>query len=300
VTGTSPGGLKAPNVLVGERLLRQKRSMPNKDLIVIGTSLGGIEALKVLVSTLPQDLEASLFVVLHLGASGPDLLPEILERSGRLPASNATDGEAIKPGHIHVAPPDHHLLLESSDQVRITRGPKENRCRPAVDPLFRSAAHAFGARVIGVILTGRLDDGTAGLRAVKECGGTAIVQHPDDALALGMPRSALAHVAVDHCVPLKRIAPLLVQLTRAPAGEKGTTPVSKSRETDVHIAKEDHAFKGGITEWGEPSIYACPECHGVLLQRKEGSNLRFRCHTGHAYSQETLRAEVTERTQEAW
>jgi two-component system chemotaxis response regulator CheB len=210
---------------------RQEHSMPNQDIIVIGTSAGGIEALKVLVSTLPHDLNASLFVVLHLGTNGLGVLPEILERAGPLPASNAQEGERINPGHVHVAPPDRHLLLDRSGCVRVTRGPKAHRTRPAVDPLFRSAAHAFGPRVIGVILTGRLNDGAVGLQAVKARGGTAIVQHPAEAFAPSMPQSALAHVAVDHCVPLRDIAPLLVRLTRAPPGAQGAKPVSKPTET---------------------------------------------------------------------
>jgi two-component system chemotaxis response regulator CheB len=272
--------------------------MPGKDIIVVGTSTGGIEALQVLVSGLPHDFRASLFVVLHIGPGGLGILPEILERAGRLPASNAKNWEMIRPGHIYVAPPDHHLLLEGSGHLRITRGPKENRFRPAVDPLFRSAAHAFGPRVVGVVLTGGLDDGTAGLWTVKDRGGTAIVQRPDQALAASMPLSALEHVAVDHCVSLEEIAPLLVDLALMPAEKNGTRPASKQLETEVNIAKEDNAIEVGIMGWGEPSVYACPECHGVLLQLKEGSNLRFRCHTGHAYSLEALLAEFSERTEE--
>ncbi|HZS10464.1 MAG TPA: chemotaxis protein CheB [Blastocatellia bacterium] len=252
-----------------------------------------------LVGGLPRGLKASIFIVLHTAAYSPGILPEILERAGPLPASNALDWEAIRPGHIYVAPPDYHLLLERSGYVRITRGPKENRFRPAVDPLFRSAAHAFSPRVIGVILTGWLDDGTAGLRAVKERGGTAVVQDPEEAHAPSMPLNAIRHVEVDHRLPLAEIAPLLVRLTNAPAGEEGVYPVSKEMETEVKIAREDNALQSGILKWGEPSIYACPECHGVLLQLKEGDNVRFRCHTGHAYSVDTLLAEFTERTEES-
>jgi two-component system, chemotaxis family, protein-glutamate methylesterase/glutaminase len=269
--------------------------MLSKDLIVIGASAGGIEALKALARGLPADLNAALFVVLHMGADGLPILPQILERAGPLPAANARDGEAIRPGHIHVAPPDHHLLLEPSGRVRLSRGPKENRFRPAVDSLFRSAAHAFGPRVIGVVLTGFLDDGTAGLWAIKARGGTAVVQNPEEALAPSMPRSALAHVAVDHCVSLKDMAPLLAQLARTPVTEKGDPPVPRRMETEVNIAKQANALESGILDWGDPSLYACPECHGVLLEFKEGSNLRFRCHTGHAYSLEALRAAFSER-----
>ena len=206
--------------------------------------------------------------------------------------------EPIEPGRIYVAPPDHHLLVESSGLVRVTRGPRENRFRPAIDPLFRSAARAFGPRVVGVILTGWLDDGTAGLWAVKERGGTAVVQHPDDAFAPAMPLNAIKQVEVDHIIPLVEIAPLLVRLTEAPTAEEGVRPVSEEMEIEMKIAREDSALESGIMKWGEPSVYACPECHGVLLQLKEGGNLRFRCHTGHAYSVDSLLAEFTEKTEE--
>jgi len=161
--------------------------MQRKDIIVVGTSTGGIDALKALAAALPRDLNAAVFVTLHVAPYSLGILPEIIERAGPLPAVNASDWGQFERGRIYVAPPDHHLLLEPSGHTRVTRGPRENRFRPAVDTLFRSAAHAFGPRVIGVILTGWLDDGTAGLWAVKERGGTAVVQHPDDAFAPAMP-----------------------------------------------------------------------------------------------------------------
>jgi len=273
--------------------------MPGKDIVVIGTSTGGIEALKALAAGLPRDFRASLFVVLHTAPHGLGILPEILERAGPLPASNARDWEPIEPGHIYVAPPDYHLLVERTGHVRITQGPKENRFRPAVDPLFRSAAYAFGPRVVGVVLTGWLDDGTAGLHAVKERGGTAVAQNPEDALAPSMPLNAIKHVEVDHILPLKEIAPLLVRLAGAPAAEEGEYPVSDRMEAEVKIAMEDKATETGLLKWGEPSLYACPECHGVLLQLAERSHVRFRCHTGHAYSAESLMAEMSEKTEES-
>jgi two-component system chemotaxis response regulator CheB len=273
--------------------------MQKKDIIVVGASSGGIDALKELVAGLPRGLQASIFVVLHVAPYSLGILPEILERAGSMPASNAKDMEQMEPGHIYVAPPDLHLLVESSGYMRVKRGPRENRFRPAVDPLFRSAAHAFGPRVVGVILTGWLDDGTAGLWAVKERGGTAIVQHPDDAHAPAMPLNAIKHVEIDHILPLKEIAPLLARLTETPADEEGGRPVSEEMEIEVKIAGEENALNSGILKWGEPSFYACPECHGVLLQVKEGSNLRFRCHTGHAYSVDSLLSEFTEKTGES-
>jgi two-component system, chemotaxis family, protein-glutamate methylesterase/glutaminase len=270
----------------------------SKDIVVVGASAGGIEALQKLVAALPKDYKGTIFVVIHTGATSPNILDKILERAGPLPATNAQSWEPIRPGHIYVAPADHHLLLDASGYLRTSRGPKENRFRPAIDVLFRSAAQAFDGRVIGVVLTGFLDDGTAGLWAVKACGGTAIVQHPEEAVAPSMPLNALKHVEVDHVVNLSKIGPLLVRLASTPASRKGTKVMSKEMETELKIAREDNALKSGIMEWGDPSVYACPECHGVLMQLKEGSNLRFRCHTGHAYSMETLMSDFSDKTEE--
>jgi two-component system, chemotaxis family, protein-glutamate methylesterase/glutaminase len=272
--------------------------MPKKDIIVVGASAGGIEALRMLVGALPKELPASVFVVLHMSPEAPSMLADILNRFGRLPAANAEDGERIRRGRIYVAPPDRHLLVEPG-VVRTTHGPKENRFRPAVDPLFRSAAQTYGPRVIGVILTGYLDDGTAGLWTVKQLGGTTVVQDPNDAIVPFMPQNALAHVKVDYCLPLEQIAPLLVRLTTEAAAEEGAYQVPKEVEIEVNIAKEQKAIDAGVLELGEPSNYACPECHGVLLQMKEGTLFRFRCHTGHAYSLESLLVDITEKMDDA-
>jgi len=269
-----------------------------KDIIVVGASAGGIEALRVLAGGLPADLPASLFVVLHTSPESPAMLADILDRSGSLPALSPQDGDRIRPGTIYVAPPDRHLLIEPN-LMRVTRGPKENRFRPAVDPLFRSAAQTYGPRVVGVILTGYLDDGTAGLWTVKQLGGTAVVQDPADAVVPAMPLNAVTHVKVDYCLPLDEIAPLLVRLTTEVAKHKGAYPVPKEVEIEVNIAKELKALDAGVLQLGEPSNYACPECHGVLLQMKEGTLFRFRCHTGHAYSVESLLADLTEKMDDA-
>jgi two-component system chemotaxis response regulator CheB len=269
-----------------------------KDIIVIGASAGGIEALQVLVGGLPKEFEASIFAVLHTSPQSPGILDAIFTRAGSLPATNARDNEKILPGHIYVAPPDHHLLIEPG-RVRVTKGPKENRFRPAVDPLFRSAAQSYGPRVVGIILTGGLDDGTAGLWAVKQLGGTAIVQDPEEALVPSMPASAIKHVKVDHILPLGEIAPLLVRLTSTPAEEEGAYRMPEEMEIEIRIAKEAEAIGAGVKTIGEPSSYACPECHGVLLQLKEEDRIRFRCHTGHAYSADSLLAEITERIGES-
>ena len=267
-----------------------------KDIIVVGASAGGIEALRVLIAALPADLSASLFIVVHTSPDAPGMLADIFNRFGKLPATYATDDERIEKGRVYVAPPDRHLLIEPN-RVRVTRGPKENRFRPAVDPLFRSAAQTYGPRVVGVILTGYMDDGTAGLWTVKQLGGTAVVQDPTDALVPFMPQNAVTHVKVDYCLPLAEIAPLLVQLTTEAA--EGDYQVPKEVEIEVNIAKEQKAIDAGVLQLGEPSNYACPECHGVLLQMKEGTLFRFRCHTGHAYSIESLLADITEKMDDA-
>lgn len=267
--------------------------MPVKDIIVVGASVGGIEALRTIAGGLPQDFPASVFVVVHTSPAAPGVLADILDRAGALPAAFAADGERLQPGRIYVAPPDRHLIIEPN-RIRLTRGPKENRFRPAVDPLFRSAAQVYGPRVIGVILTGYLDDGTAGLWAVKQLGGTTIVQDPHEALAPSMPASAMRQVRVDHCLPIGEIAPLLVRLTSAPLDEEGVYEVPDEMDIEVKIAKEHTALDVGVLKLGEPSNYACPECHGVLLQLKEEKRVRFRCHTGHAYSVDSLLAEISE------
>jgi two-component system chemotaxis response regulator CheB len=272
--------------------------MGRKDIVVIGASAGGIDALKSLVADLPKDVKAAIFITLHVAPYSTGLLPEILERAGSLPACNAKDWEPIQHGRIYVAPPDYHLLFAKDGYVRTTRGPRENRFRPAIDPMFRAAAYCFGPRVIGVILTGWLDDGTAGLRAIRERGGTTIVQHPDDAFAAAMPLNAIKHVEIDQILPVKDIGPTLVHLVDTPADKELKHPVSDELELEVKIAKEVKALEIGILNWGKPSIYACPECHGVLLQRDEGTSIRFRCHTGHAYSPDSLLAEFNIKTEE--
>lgn len=266
--------------------------MSKRDIIVIGASAGGMEALKKLVAQLPDNFLGALFIVWHISPECRSLLPEILARLCPLPVVHATDSEAHKPGHIYVAPPDHHLIVEQG-LVRVTRGPKENRFRPSVDVLFRSAARAYGQRVIGVVLTGALDDGAAGLEAVKQQGGIAMVQDPFEALYPSMPISAMKAVAVDYCVPITKLGSLLVSLTNETVEDLGVLPVSDQMEIEVGIAREDNALQHGIMTLGEPSPYTCPECHGVLLQLKQGKLLRFRCHTGHAYSPNALLAELT-------
>ena len=272
--------------------------MSKRDIIVIGASAGGTSALKQLVAQLPDDFLGTLFIVLHISPEHRNVLPQILARLCPLPVVQATDSEAIQPSRIYVAPPDHHLVVEQG-HVRVTRGPKENRFRPSVDVLFRSAARAYGQRVIGVILTGALDDGAAGLEAVKERGGIAVVQDPFDALYPSMPIQAMKAVAVDHCVPITELGSVLVSLANEAILEEEVNQVSKEMEIEVGVALEDNALERGIMKIGEPSPYSCPECHGVLLRLKQGKLIRFRCHTGHAYSPNSLLVEVTKSIEDA-
>jgi two-component system chemotaxis response regulator CheB len=271
--------------------------MAGHDIIVIGASAGGVEALVGLSSSLPADLPAAIFVVLHIPAQSPSLLPEILNRAGKLLAVHPTDGEAIQHRRIYVAPPDQHLLMEEGT-VRIVRGPKENRHRPAIDPLFRSAARTYGTRVVGVVLTGSLDDGTAGLMAIKRRGGVAIVQDPNDALYSSMPRSALAHVEVDHVLALSRIGPMLTRLATEQAAEE-RYPVSKVMEMETRLTAMDMNALNHGEQVGTPSVFSCPECGGVLWEVPDGKLLRFRCRVGHAYSVDSILAGQSEAVEEA-
>jgi two-component system chemotaxis response regulator CheB len=273
--------------------------VPTRDIVVIGASAGGIEALSRLLKGVPAKFPASIFVVLHIAPNSPGYLPDILARAGQLRAEHAREGKPFHQGRIYAAPPDHHLMLEADGLMRVVRGPKENRSRPAVDPLFRSAALAFGPRVIGVVLSGGLDDGTAGLRGIKMCGGTAIVQDPADAVVSSMPATALRHVSVDYCRPAREIGPLLAELVSK------TVPQHIVPEADMRkqLEIEDAITKGAsgseaVTRIGHPSLFTCPECHGTLLRIRGEKPWRFRCHTGHAFSADSLLSELTEATEE--
>jgi two-component system chemotaxis response regulator CheB len=270
------------------------RNLTGKDIIVIGASAGGIDVIRTIVSALPEHFHGSVFIVVHSAADAPGVLHTIFGAAGPLPAAIARNGERISGGRIYVAKPDHHLIIEPG-RIRLTKGPRENRFRPAVDPLFRSAAQTYGPRVVGIVLSGGLDDGTSGLWAVKQLGGTAVVQDPHEALVASMPQSAIQHVRVDHVLPAAEIAPLLVRLASMPAdAQEGDLPVPGDVRIEVDIAKEERATSVGVLNLGEASNYACPECHGVLLQLKDAVPLRFRCHTGHAYTLESLLSEMDE------
>ncbi len=250
-----------------------------RDIVVVGASAGGVEALIEMVGSLPADLPVAVFVVLHIPPDGVHVLDKILSRSGVLPAIEARDRMPIEHGTIYVAPPDHHLLVERGI-VRLSNGPQENRHRPAVDPLFRSAARAYGTHVSGVVLSGMLDDGTLGLAAVKLRGGITIVQ--SDPLFSSMPSSALEHVEIDYAVPAAQIGPLLAELAR--------TPIEAAGEEVVTGNDIDETPNGS----GNPSVFSCPDCHGVLWEVEDGELVHYRCRVGHMYGVESLSTAQTE------
>jgi two-component system chemotaxis response regulator CheB len=271
--------------------------MPNHDIIVIGASAGGGETLKHLMRDLPGDLPAAVMVVVHVGQQSPGYLPLILAKAGKMPVKTAQDQESLRPGHIYVARTDHHLLVER-ERLRVVRGPKENRHRPAIDPLFRSAAWSHGPRVVGLVLSGTLDDGTAGLWAIKSCGGMAVVQDPADALFPGMPENALRNVEVDHCLPLAQIPALLTELAHQPIKEMPPVLAPERLKTETQFAmleKEMQDMKG----MGKLSAFTCPSCNGSLWELQDGELIRYRCHVGHAFSTESLLAEQSETVETA-
>ncbi len=243
-----------------------------------------------LVSDLPGDLPAAVFIVLHVSAAVPSFLPEILARDSKLQVSHAINGEEIKWGRIYVAPPDHHLLIQD-DRVKLVHGPKENLHRPSIDALFRSAARWAGPRAIGVVLTGARDDGTVGMRAIKQRGGITIVQDPSEAPFPSMPLSVINDMKVDYSLPLGEIAPLLSKLSRETADDERRYPVSEQVEIEVRIAKQEmdgDELIASVEKLGKISRLTCPDCHGALWEINDQDMLRYRCHVGHAFSAESL------------
>jgi two-component system chemotaxis response regulator CheB len=267
-----------------------------RDIVVIGGSAGSIEAVTEVVRGLPADFPAAIFVVVHFPGSVNSTLPRILSRAGPLPARHARDGEPIEPGRIYVAPPDCHLLL-SDGHTRLTKGPKENGHRPAIDPLFRTAAHGYGPRVVGVVLSGNLNDGTAGLLTIKQREGIAIVQSLETALYQGMPRSAIDHVAVDHVLSPSQIPLLLSDLAQEPVFHLEVVPMSVEPPADQQA--DEFALADRHKNPGVPSTMSCPECHGTLWEVREEELVRFRCRVGHAYSDEALLVHQSEQLEAA-
>jgi len=265
-------------------------------IIVIGASAGGFEAFKKIIHGLPANFDASIFIVWHMSPDIRSILPQVLNQQNSIEAAHAYNHEKIKPNRIYVAPPDHHMLIEDGE-VLITHGPKENRFRPAVDPLFRSAAYAYGNRVIGIVLSGALDDGTAGLWTVKHYGGIAIVQDPTDAEVPSMPENAIRDVQIDYCVGVSELPQLLVRLVKEPLTENANVMKDKQTKKEIDIAAEENAL-AAVMQFGELTPYTCPECHGVLSKLRNENIVRYRCHTGHAYSADALMAALTEKVED--
>ncbi len=256
--------------------------MASHDIFVIGASAGGVEALTRLVGMLPPNLPASLFVVVHISPTANSALPQILSRTGSLPASHPQEREKIHLGRIYVAPPDRHMLIEG-DTVLLSYGPRENSLRPAIDPLFRSAARSLGSRVTGMILSGTLGDGSAGLQAIKSAGGLAFVQDPQEALFSGMPLNTLQQVAVDGVRPLEGLAQEIISLAGSRPESGDTIMSSQQSEPDRFIQGDIADFEKGETSSAR-SVFTCPECGGVIWELREGPVLTYRCHVGHVYS----------------
>jgi two-component system chemotaxis response regulator CheB len=267
--------------LLGLEVPAQTDPVIQRDVIVIGASAGGVQALQSLVSQLPPELPASVLVVLHLMSAGTSVLDSILGRAGQLPATQARDGERLERGHIYCAPPDFHMLLRGS-AIHLSAGPRENGHRPAIDPLFRSAARAYGPRVIGLVLTGTLDDGTDGLRLIKERGGATVVQDPDDAAYGDMPRSAIRYVGPDRVVPLAEMGSVLLELVDGPRDAGPAGPAQGRILAPIRPVAIDDA--GDPDPVGEASLLTCPDCGGGMRMRDRGDTVRFECQVGHAYS----------------
>ena len=267
-----------------------------RNIIVIGTSAGGLDALDRLVSQVSTDLPASIFIVQHMAPqnSGVALLHR-LDRIKAFHCKMAEDRESFQAGRIYIAPADHHLLVKKTTLL-VTKGARENRYRPAIDPLFRSAAVTHGPKVIGVVLTGMLDDGTAGLLAIKKCGGVTVVQDPKDAAYPEMPQSALNNATVDHCVAIAEMGPLIEKLVHGAPGK--TVPIPKAIKTEALIAERVLSDVAQVDGLGNQVPYNCPNCGGVLWEMNDPKVQRYRCHTGHSFTASALVDSQTEKIEE--
>lgn len=270
--------------------------MTTSTIVVIGTSAGGLDALTRLVAQLPKDFSAPVFVVQHMAAdTDGEPLRRALNQIGNLVWEEAKDGASFKQGHLYVAPADHHLMI-TKGKLRVTKGARENRSRPGIDPLFRSAAVAYRSKVIGVVLTGYLDDGTAGMIAIKRCGGICAVQDPLDAAYPDMPRNVLKQLKADHVVPLAEMGALLTKLLQRRA--RKDKPVPRDIAIEARIAERVLSDLPSVEAVGEQVPFNCPGCGGVLWEVAKGGVLRYRCHTGHAYTSSVLLAEQTAKIEE--
>jgi two-component system, chemotaxis family, protein-glutamate methylesterase/glutaminase len=260
--------------------------MDSHRIIVVGTSMGGIQALQNLFREIPPEINAAMLVVMHVSPHHKSQLPAVLSQHSQIPAFHALDGARIERGKIYVAPPDNHLIIHNGT-MRVVRGPRENWSRPAIDPLFRSAANSYGQRVIGVILTGNLDDGTAGAQAIRSQGGKVLVQDPDTAPYSSMPASVIQHVKPDHVASVQELARHIIRLVSEPVDDSRLSESNmiekeiKADEFDIETIKSEDRL-------GKPSAFSCPECSGVLWEIQDGDLVRYRCRVGHAFSPDSM------------
>jgi two-component system chemotaxis response regulator CheB len=266
--------------------------MGNRDIVAMGASAGGVEALMQLAAGLSRDLPASVLVTLHLSNQFRSSLDELLTGAGPLPAKFAEDREVLRKGHIYIAPPDRHLLVEG-DRVTLGIGPRENNSRPAIDPMLRSAALCCCPRTIGVVLTGTLGDGASGLWAIGQCGGITVVQDPRGAAYAEMPQNALERANPDHVVDLQRMPALLYSLAHEPEGESRAAPEGLRLEVEIARGERENAMKE-LDAIGRRSVLSCPDCQGVMWEIDEGGLTRFRCHVGHTYAADLMNVALDE------
>lgn len=276
---------------------RQLQLSKSDRFIVIGASAGGFEAIKTIVKGLPPDFTSPVFIIWHMSANVYGILPTVLNRENSIYAAHGFNNEEIKRNRIYVAPPDHHMLIKQNS-IQITHGPKENRFRPAIDPLFRSAAYHFENRVIGIILSGALDDGTAGLWTIKHYGGMAIAQNPLEAEVPSMAANAIRMVNVDYTVSAAEIPDLLVKLTSSALPENQNVRREDQTRDEIEVAAGEAPLHKHAFNFDELPPFTCPECHGVLSRLRNGNIVRYRCHTGHAYSVDALMETINEKIEE--
>jgi two-component system chemotaxis response regulator CheB len=264
--------------------------MARRDIVVVGASAGGVEALQTLLHALPADLPAAVLVVLHLPGGARSALPAILDRVCALPVRQAVHGDFLEPGTVTVGVPDRHLMIVGN-RIVLSRGPRENSHRPAVDVLFRSAARDAGRRVVAVVLSGALDDGTAGMIAVRSRGGVGLAQDPADAMYSSMPQHAAEVGGAEHVVPVEKMSALLSELLAEEVELVEEPEPSELMAAETAMAHLDVETLNADDRPGTPSGFGCPTCHGALFSITEGGMERFRCRVGHAWSPEALDAE---------
>ncbi len=270
--------------------------MDNRDILAIGTSAGGVEALTFLAKKFDPQLPASVLVTIHLSSRICSAFDEVLSRAGPLPAQFVHDGDVLKQGRIYIAPPNRHLIVDGT-RLLLGEGARENHARPAIDPMLRSAAVCCGARTVGVVLTGTLGDGASGLWAVRRAGGIAVVQDPEDAKFSEMPLTALKRVEPDYVARLADMPAVLNGLVHQQIGAPSSVPPSLKFE--VEIARGKHGTMNEMDDLGRRSVLACPDCGGAMWEINEGELSRFRCHVGHAYTAEMMSLALDENLRRA-